>query len=590
MIILLPAYIIALVIILAAGLSTLLVLKRSGLPMETNQPVTIYFIWGVISLSTVTATISLFTAISNSVLLTVAGTILVILTMYRNEIYQILSSKWKKVYHNPLPLCIFVVILVLVTISVNETLRPGDTGGYHAQAVRWLTDYGAVAGIGNIIPRVAFNNHLFVLASLFDAFWLKGQFHLLINGLFFLFGSMFLLQSAAELFKGEKLNVVNLLGLFIVIPLLWFKPSVLNTLYVEMSVTLLLIFLISRYLKNNFTQQSLILISALTGLLLSYKASLLPVALLLIPLLFTQKKNDYSIQKRVITVLSPFLIILIPFVARNIILSGYPLYPMPLAEYWPFIFDWQMPSEQLTYMINEIKSWARTTGDHTNYKVRGATTFAWILPWFKAVFLMFPVLFTAVLLSIPILLYKIYHEFNYDAKHITARVWVWSLPLISLAWWFFQVPNIRLGYPWIFLATGLALVVLIDLLIRTRLSEKLGAPRYVKLKQIIPGLIIAFFLFFLAKGSGIYTRTVGVESHLITQITPMPKAEVDTLTFNQGKLTVYLAGLCNYHKPPCTPEVGGNGVQFGIKQRGENLSTGFKATGFKVSFNASSSN
>lgn len=593
MIILVPTYIFALFLILAAGLAILLLLKHWEISIKTDQPLTIYFIWGVIILSTLTATISLFISINNWVLIGVAGIVFLILVIHHRETSQILLSKWNRARLMPIPVIIFGLVLLLVTISVNETLRPGDTGGYHAQAVRWLTDYGAVAGIGNIIPRVAFNNHLFVFASLFDAFWMKGQFHLLINGLFFLFGSIFFLESAAAIYQNRKVEYKTLLGIFIVLPLLHFEPHVLNTLYVEMSVALMLIFLVSIYLSENFTQHNLILISALTGLLLSYKASLLPVTLLLIPLLFLRSDNNYSLERphRILIVLTPFIIVLIPFLARNIILSGYPLYPMPLANYWPFHFEWQMTVEQVQYQIRDIKYWARTTGDHTNYKIWGATTFAWILPWFKAVFHKIPFLFTGLLLSLLVLLYQLIRSVR---RHELTKIqlWIWGLPILSLVWWFIQAPNIRLGFPWIFLAIGLATVLVIDALQKHKKVGKSPLNWSLKPNQILVAFILTCFLLLLAKGSGIFTRIIGVESHLITQITPMPKAEVDTLAFNDGNLTVFLAskskyGSCYYHQPPCTPEVGGNGVQYGIKKLGEDISSGFSATDFTGAFEVS---
>lgn len=70
----------------------------------------------------------------------------------------------------------------------------------------------------------------------------------------------------------------------------------------------------------------------------------------------------------------------------------------------------------------------------------------------------------------------------------------------------------------------------------------------------------------------------------------MPKAEVDTLNFNEGNLKVFLAtkyGSCYYHKPPCTPEIGGNGIQYGIKKLGEDISSGFSATDFREAFEVS---
>lgn len=576
MIYLIPAYLFLLLFVSGAGLATVQILKRTGLSGSNHLYLPDYLIWGIISLSTLVGFISLLLPISNGVFIAILLVFLGILILFYRDSYNVLVRKAALIKRHPLQLLLFFIVLVLISISVNDPLRPSDTGAYHAQAVRWLTDFGVVPGTGNIIPRVAFNNHLFVFTSLFDAFWFKERFHLLINSFFFLLGTIIFLKALFSLPKETTPKHSLYLSVFLITPLLYLEPGVLNTLYVEMSVTILLYFLIYLIWRkpSSFTPGSLILASALTGVLITYKASMVPVALFLVPLTYISFEKGYSIFKALSVSLIPFAIVLIPFIIRNLIISGYPIYPMPLAKYFPVHFDWQMQADQVQYMVDDIKYWARTTGDHTNYKVRGATTFAWIPDWIRAVFSRFSYLFTALIISFCIVTYTFFNRIIRSQKQHGTALWILGVPLISLIWWFIQAPNIRLGYPWIFLIQGIAFAILFQALLDSTTGRKLVVHRW--FQPALRAVVILGFLFILAKGSGIYTRTVGAEAHLKTQLRSMPEAEVDTLTFDQGNLTVYLSGLCYYQKPPCTPEVGGNGVQRGIQKRGDSIEEGFR--------------
>ena len=41
-----------------------------------------------------------------------------------------------------------------------------DTGLYHAQAIRWIEEYGVVCGLGNLHSRFAYNSAAFALCAL----------------------------------------------------------------------------------------------------------------------------------------------------------------------------------------------------------------------------------------------------------------------------------------------------------------------------------------------------------------------------------------------------------------------------------------
>ena len=50
-----------------------------------------------------------------------------------------------------------------------------DTGLYHAQAIRWIEEYGVVPGLGNLHSRFAYNSAAFPLCAVYSMRWLGGS-------------------------------------------------------------------------------------------------------------------------------------------------------------------------------------------------------------------------------------------------------------------------------------------------------------------------------------------------------------------------------------------------------------------------------
>ena len=60
-----------------------------------------------------------------------------------------------------------LIVLGFVVLACQKATHP-DTDGYHAQTVRWIEDYGAIKGIGNLYHRLAYNSSFLNLQALFS--------------------------------------------------------------------------------------------------------------------------------------------------------------------------------------------------------------------------------------------------------------------------------------------------------------------------------------------------------------------------------------------------------------------------------------
>ena len=59
-------------------------------------------------------------------------------------------------------------LLLLTALRASTEVLGDDVYLYHLQAVRWITDYGVVPGLGNLNTRFAFNNAFHSLQALFS--------------------------------------------------------------------------------------------------------------------------------------------------------------------------------------------------------------------------------------------------------------------------------------------------------------------------------------------------------------------------------------------------------------------------------------
>ena len=93
-----------------------------------------------------------------------------------------------------------VVLLKSTTLPENY-----DTGLYHAQAIRWIETFPAVAGLGNLADRLVFNSSWLIISALFSfSFFGLPSLHSL-NGLIALLVTGYALSKFNRLYKGEIL-------------------------------------------------------------------------------------------------------------------------------------------------------------------------------------------------------------------------------------------------------------------------------------------------------------------------------------------------------------------------------------------------
>ncbi|MDR0220061.1 MAG: hypothetical protein LBI54_01495 [Lachnospiraceae bacterium] len=280
----------------------------------------------------------------------------------------------------------------------------------------------------------------------------------------------------------------------------------------------------------------------LSGLVLLFFAAYLAVALIM------EKKG-----KMLAVFFLACVVVLAPFLIRNVIVSGYLAYPL----YWLDIFnvDWKMPLEAVKYESDEIRAWGRGMTNSADYH---APLSVWLPVWLAQF-----TRYGRLLLGANIICLALAPGLLLRAliKRESKAMVLLFVSVAGLVFWFVSAPLLRYGYVYMILLPavvaghGLALA-------RQKTGIKQGAARLLAhrgWRRALSGLGVGLGLLALGKlcliGAGAAPRYW--PPPLIRQADYDP-ASARTAEW-QG-LTIYIPeegyGWLGYHNFPGAPSAG----------------------------------
>ena len=259
---------------------------------------------------------------------------------------------------------IWYAILILISAWISMTymfeLVTYDTGLYHSQAIQWIEEYGVVKGLGNLHHRFAYNSALMCLQALFSMRFLFGQQLHCVSG-FMLIVFMSYAIGSMKFIKYKKLYVSDFVRLSFFV---YFTMDVsfssggsdLISLWVVIYLTIKFIEGIEDDIRE---ADYYAFLSILSLIAVSFKLSVALIILIVVyPAYLLIKDKKWAVIFKLI--LSGFVLIL-PFLVRNIIISGYLIYPFPKLDL--FKVDWKMNKYVCLWDAKEIKSWGQGVCD-----------------------------------------------------------------------------------------------------------------------------------------------------------------------------------------------------------------------------------
>ena len=273
----------------------------------------------------------------------------------------------------------YLILFLLFAYGTSRGIIHYDTGLYHAQSIRWIEEYGVVKGLGNLHCRLAYNSSAFCLSALYSFSFLGGQSYHCAAGFFALLLAGMCGEVAAA-WKRKRLflaDIARLIGIYYLMIIFDEMISPASDYFMVLTV----FYIVIRYLELAEEGEKEWLPFALLALLgvyaVSLKLSAAPVVLLAVKPagMLMKEKNG----KGIAGFLALGIAVLLPFLIRNVLISGWLVYPFTAVDL--FSADWKIPKEIADYDAKEIQVWGRGIYDVSRY---GEPAGKWIKDWFAS--------------------------------------------------------------------------------------------------------------------------------------------------------------------------------------------------------------
>lgn len=344
---------------------------------------------------------------------------------------------------------VFVSFFVIIFISYFASLPVGwgDTYLYHLNAVKWSNLYSVVPGLVNMHSRLAFNSSFFLFASMIDNWFLTDRSsHVALSLL-----SIVLSLQIFWIITKSNSRLAKIFGLF-ALPLLICSIAV-RTMVASLSpdfAVIMLVFAIALSLLQQ-KSQSWYVGGLLSILLLTIKFNGLAFSgVILLSLLFRLEKQ------KIYKLIYFGLFLVIPFLIRNVILSGWLLYPLP---YFGFNLPWAARIEDVRGMYNVIHAWAITPGEGWTRSL-GLSFWQWFPDWYtrNSWHIGLKIFSWGILMTI---IYPFIGEIGKNRFKENINLFIIGLATFVAAFYtLFTAPDFRFGeiYLWTFFAFAVTLV------------------------------------------------------------------------------------------------------------------------------------
>ncbi len=538
-----------------------------------------YFLAGLAAVTIYAQFFSLFGGVSTGAnLLLLLGCLVVAMGCRKSlgvfgaeEIAKLNKEKWKYV--------VYALLVMLMAYGTSRGYMHFDTSLYHAQSIRWIEEFGVVPGLANIQARFGYNSAAFPLTALYSMKGVFGQSLHTTAGYFALLGSV----SALDLYKVFTEKRIRLSD-FVRLGLVFYLSVIFSEMMSPASdyyAQILLFIILILWLEEDDYQTAMGLQNpvpyGLICVLIVYAVTIkFSVAVLL---LFVLKPAVMLIRSRAGKQIGIFLVsgllTALPFFIRNVIISGWLVYPFAGIDL--FNVDWKIPKWQVEFDSTEIGVYGKGLNDVSK---QNATLAEWVPAWFenlKALEKVFILLTVAAVLAG--IVYLVCHLVSMiKCKKISSidsekTLWnhTWNFPLvflvfvISTMFWFLSAPLVRYGYAYVTVVPLLTFGYLF-----LGLMEKEIVRTYRKAVHVVFCLAVIGFLF---------TRVTG----LITDIArtwkePYYFAQMD---YVDGEAEIRVVGGVTFYVPEELGHIGyekfpSSMFALPFELRGDSIEDGFR--------------
>lgn len=343
-----------------------------------------------------------------------------------------------------------LICFLVVAYFSSRGYEHFDTLLYHGQTIHWLEEYGTVIGLGNAYERYAYNSTAFVLTALFSFSYLAGQ------SLHTCAGFLVLLLVATVVIGWEPVwkrrirtsDLIRIMSLYYITMVLNQIVSPASDYFAMVTVFYIVLQFVDCLEKKEESPYPYGLLCVVVCFAVSLKTSAAPVVLLVIvPAVLLIRAKDWS---SIAKFLALGCLVMIPFFARGVAVSGYLMYPSAMFDV--FQVDWKMDPQILEADQAGVQAW----GKGIEFEERWDLSLKeWFPIWLSRQKSTMEKLL--VLVDFPVmLLLTLYCVWQLVRKKIQWKWWVVDITLIiSFLFWFLMAPLIRYGWCYILLLPAL---------------------------------------------------------------------------------------------------------------------------------------
>lgn len=365
-----------------------------------------------------------------------------------------------------LQLCAAAIIFFAIIFFTCYGMFHSDSGLYHAQSIRWIEEYGVIKGLALVQNRFGYNSAFFSVSALYSFAFLGQSLHG-VNGFMAALVTLYAYFTITDSLFSHSFGNLNTITAFA--PILYTVIGGIELISPTTDPILLylvfaIIMLWTQLIDDNETDvMPYALLCVLTAFLVSVKLSVGVLVLLAIePAVRLIRAR--RIKETVICLLAG-LILDLPYFIRNVIISGWVIYPFPALD----LFDvaWKLPAESARHDADEITTWARYVRDAS--KIDQSVT-EWAPVWWNGQTLIERFLSGAAILAfiagivwcVTALGRLIRLRKNGPDLRLQGMLFTELMIMLGSLFWFFTAPLIRYGYLYLLLVPLMTVAVIIN--------------------------------------------------------------------------------------------------------------------------------
>ncbi|MDO4294028.1 MAG: hypothetical protein Q4C65_12480 [Eubacteriales bacterium] len=491
---------------------------------------------------------------------------------------------------------LYLLLLLLFAYGSSRGYMHYDTGLYHAQAIRWIEEYGVVPGLANLHSRFGYNSAAFALCALFGGAGLTKYPMHCVAGFFALLCAV-RCTGLLTLARRRRVRLTD----FLYAGCIFYLVAVFRELVSPASdyfAMLILFWVVICWAELWESGEREPLPFCLLSLYLVYAATVkLSTAVLLVLALYPAVLLVQKIKERcaqgarpaaaclpVLGWLSLGFAVALPYLARNVLISGWLFYPFTFFDW--FSVDWKLSKGYADSDAREIRAYAMQIFDV--YKLD--TPFSvWFPNWLKSQDRLDRLLVLAGWAALPVSALLagcgVYRgagggpKKNGPKKRGSSQAGfpplafalLQACALLGFLFWQFGAPLVRYGYFYVLflpLAAFGSLYVMAADAWEAYGRERRGSGRLGF--YLFTGLLVAFLAY---KGYNLIQmiRELGGQPYYIWQ---QDYGDDPAYTYEVDGVTIYVPtdrGQIGYSKFPSSP------VEQDIELRGGTLRSGFRA-------------